>query len=175
MDAENQFVAMGTYTDTSTQVLTTTVTWNSVTTAAATTSNAPGTQGLATALAVGTTSITATDPTTSIVSPGITLTVTTATQYAYATNFGGGTVSQYGIGANGALNPMDTPTVTAGTQPFAIVVDATGHYAYVINYGSNNLSQYNIGANGTLTAMGTPTVATGTGPNGIAINGSYVY
>src|ERR1039457_3274526 len=142
MDAENQFVAMGTYSDNSTQVLTTSVTWNSVTTATATISNAPGTQGLATALAVGTTSITATDPTTSIVTPGVTLTVPTATQHADATNFGGGTVSQYGIGAGGALNPMVTASVTAGTQPYAIAVDSTGHYAYVVNYGSSNLSQY---------------------------------
>src|ERR1019366_1607112 len=78
MDAENQFVAMGTYSDDSTQVLTTSVTWNAVTTATATIINAPGTQGLATALAVGTTSITATDPPSGSVSPGVTLTVTPA-------------------------------------------------------------------------------------------------
>ncbi|MEO9160048.1 MAG: Ig-like domain-containing protein [Kofleriaceae bacterium] len=53
-----QFTAMGIYTDTTMQDITTTVTWTS--TAGATISNAAGTQGLATAAAVGTPTITAT-------------------------------------------------------------------------------------------------------------------
>jgi hypothetical protein len=55
-----QFTATGTYSDGSTQVITTTVTWASVSTAVATVSNASGTQGLATGVAVGTSTITAT-------------------------------------------------------------------------------------------------------------------
>jgi uncharacterized protein YjdB len=55
-----QFTAIGVYSDSSTQDLTTQVSWSSVNTAAATISNAPGTQGLASAVAAGGTTITAT-------------------------------------------------------------------------------------------------------------------
>ena len=56
-----QFTAMGIYTDTTMHDITTTVTWTS--TAGATISNATGTQGLATAAAVSTPTITATQGT----------------------------------------------------------------------------------------------------------------
>ncbi|MGV3620594.1 MAG: beta strand repeat-containing protein, partial [Archangium sp.] len=55
-----QFTATGTYSDTSTQNITSTVTWTSSATARATISNAAGSQGLATAATVGSTTITAT-------------------------------------------------------------------------------------------------------------------
>ncbi|TGL34859.1 hypothetical protein EHQ52_10240 [Leptospira koniambonensis] len=70
------FIATGTYTDSSTQNLTTSVTWASSDTSKATISNAAGTEGKATAVAVGTTNITATLGT--ITSPSTTLTVTAA-------------------------------------------------------------------------------------------------
>jgi hypothetical protein len=53
------FVATGTYTDASTLPLTTGVTWSSSQPTVATISNAPGSQGVATSVAVGTTMITA--------------------------------------------------------------------------------------------------------------------
>jgi hypothetical protein len=55
-----QFTATGTYTNGTTQDLTTTVTWSSSSTATATISNAAGTKGLATTIATGSTTITAT-------------------------------------------------------------------------------------------------------------------
>ena len=55
-----QFIATGTYTDQSTADLTNQVTWASSNTSVATISNAPGSQGLASALSPGTTAITAT-------------------------------------------------------------------------------------------------------------------
>jgi hypothetical protein len=55
-----QFVATGTFSDHSNRPLTSQVTWMSSNTAAATISNAPGTQGLATAVGTGTSTITAT-------------------------------------------------------------------------------------------------------------------
>ena len=54
-----QFAAVGTYTDNSTQDLTTQVSWTSSTPATATISNASGSQGVATSAAVGTTTIAA--------------------------------------------------------------------------------------------------------------------
>jgi 6-phosphogluconolactonase (cycloisomerase 2 family) len=44
--------------------------------------------------------------------------------YAYATNRGESSLSQYTIGAGGALTPMATPTVAAGLNPTSI---ATGY------------------------------------------------
>src|SRR5207249_3669841 len=55
-----QFTATGTFSDSTTQDLTTQVTWSSSSTAVATISNAGGSQGLATSVAAGTTTITAT-------------------------------------------------------------------------------------------------------------------
>jgi hypothetical protein len=52
-----QYTATGTYSDGSRQVITTQVTWSSSNTAAAVISNAPGSQGVATAVAVGSTEI----------------------------------------------------------------------------------------------------------------------
>ena len=71
-----QFVAVGTFSDSSTLALTTQVTWASSNTAVATISNAAGSQGLATAAAlrVGTSTITAALNT--VTSNGATLTVT---------------------------------------------------------------------------------------------------
>jgi trimeric autotransporter adhesin len=55
-----QFAATGTYTDNSTQPLTTSVTWSSADTTVASISNAPGSNGLASSVAQGTVTITAT-------------------------------------------------------------------------------------------------------------------
>src|SRR5207249_2113180 len=54
-----QFTATGTYSDSSTQDLTTQVTWASATTSVATISNASGSKGLASAVGTGTSTITA--------------------------------------------------------------------------------------------------------------------
>ena len=79
-----QFIATGTYSDQSTHVITTQVTWNATTTApagvpanfVATISNAAGSQGLATTTAAGTAAITASSGT---IVGNATLTVTPAT------------------------------------------------------------------------------------------------
>lgn len=76
-----QFTATGTYTDSSTQDLTASVTWSSSDTSKATISNAGGSQGLATTLAAGSTTITATS---GAISNNTTLTVTAATLVSIA-------------------------------------------------------------------------------------------
>jgi len=68
-----QFMATGTYSDATTQDITTQVTWNSSNTAIATVSSAAGSEGLATPVAAGMTSISAT---VSAISGSTTLTVT---------------------------------------------------------------------------------------------------
>ena len=59
LGGSQQFTATGTYSDSSTQNITTSVTWTSGSTAVATISNAAGSQGLATSAGVGTSAITA--------------------------------------------------------------------------------------------------------------------
>jgi uncharacterized repeat protein (TIGR03803 family) len=70
-----QLIATGTYSDNSTQILTTAVTWASSDASIAPISNASGSQGQATGLVVGSTSISAALG--SVTSPTLTLTVTT--------------------------------------------------------------------------------------------------
>lgn len=78
--ATQQFTATGTYSDSTTADITSTVTWNSGTPATATISAA----GLATGVAAGTTAITATLGT--VTSPGVTLTVIAVTSIAVTPN-----------------------------------------------------------------------------------------
>ena len=195
--ASRQFTATGTYTDGTSQNITTDVTWSSVphatTTPVASISNAAATQtgastqGLATGVAVGSTMIVATDPATQVA--GSTTLTVTHTEYAYATNFGytpnDNSVSQYTVGTNGALAPMTTPTVgtsTAandGNNPFAIAVDPTGHYAYTANYyyQSNSptrstVSQFTISpTDGSLALIVNTAAPTGTVAAGVQPNG----
>jgi trimeric autotransporter adhesin len=166
-----QFTAMGTYTDGSMQNLSTAVTWSSSASAIATISNAAGSNGLATASSVGSTSISAALG--SIVSPSVTLTVTAAPEYAYVTNQNDNTVSEFTIGAEGALSLIGT--VATGNEPNAVAVDPTGQYAYVANWNDGSISEYTVGAGGALSSIGT--VPAGTNPASIAIDssGQYVY
>jgi hypothetical protein len=78
---KQQLVATGTFSDGTTQVLTTTVTWASATPATATISNANGSRGLASSVAVGSTVISATSGT---IKGETTLTVTAATLVSIA-------------------------------------------------------------------------------------------
>ena len=160
------FLATGTYTDKSTKDITTTVVWASSEPAIATIG---ASTGIVTSLTTGTTSINAVSGT--IQSNPVTLTVSSQL-FAYATNFGDGTVSQYSVGANGALTPLSTPTVTVSFQPFAITVEPTGQYAYVADYGADLVSELTIGSNGELTVIGTVPTGDNSKPNGITIDHS---
>lgn len=170
-----QFTATGTYTDHSTQNLTASVTWSSSATTVATISNAAGSEGLATAAALGSTSIGAASG--SIVSAPVTLTVSAGVQYAYVTDNGDDTVSQYSVGAGGALSALSPATVASGVGPDAICVDPTGSYAFVANSGDNTVSQYTLGAGGALVAMNPASIAAGNYPQSITVDptGRYVY
>jgi YVTN family beta-propeller protein len=166
-----QFTATGTYTDSSIQNLTASVTWTSSATTIASISNASGSSGLATAVGVGSTSISA--ALSGVTSPSATLTATAATEYAYASNQSDNTVSQYTIGAAGALS--GTGTAAAGDEPNAFGIDPSGLYLYVANWSDDTISEYLIGTGGALTAIGT--IATGSNPGSIAVDpaGPYVY
>lgn len=118
-----QFTATGTYSDSSNQDLTAVVTWASSATSVATVSNAGGTKGLASSVAVGVTTIGATDPGTSITG-NTSLTVTGQVAFRGASSAGAasgittlvlatpvGTVAGDVMVAAVAIRP-DTATIT---------------------------------------------------------------
>jgi uncharacterized repeat protein (TIGR03803 family) len=92
--ATEQFTATGTYSDNSTKILTTAVTWASSDTSVAVISNAARSQGLATGLVVGSTSISAALG--SETSPTVTLTVTAQVE-SVLYSFGSGSDGQIPI------------------------------------------------------------------------------
>ena len=102
-----QFAATGTFSDNSTQDLTTAVTWSSGTLATATISNAGGSEGLATSVATGTTTIAATHAATSIAG-STTLTVTAAIVFRAA--------SSASAGASTTTLTVPTPSGTAAGE-----------------------------------------------------------
>ena len=79
-----QFNAIGTFSDGSHRDLTRAVTWSSTNTFVAKISNAAGSDGLASAVGLGTTNITAFDPTNGMQAPPVTMRVTAATLVSLA-------------------------------------------------------------------------------------------
>ena len=98
-------------------------------------------------------------------------------QSAYVANVSSGSVSQYDIGAGGALSPKNPATVAAGTFPNGVAVSPDGGSVYVTNIGDDSVSQYDIGAGGALSPKNPATVAAGDGPNEVAVSpdGGSVY
>lgn len=106
-----QFTATGTYSDGSTQNLTSTATWSSTSAAVATISNASGSQGLASAVAIGSTTITAASGTIS-----------------GSTNF---TVT--GFALTGSLNtPREFQTSTLQTNDSPILIGGTDNNGNIL-------------------------------------------
>ena len=137
-----QYVAIGTYADHSTQVITTSVTWNSSNTTVATISNSQGTQGLATSgTTAGMTTITATSGL--ITSLPATLTVTSATLVSIA------------------VTPM-TPQIVYQTQQAFV---ATGTYSDSstqvitgsVTWASSDTTKITITVSGVATGVNTTT------------------
>jgi DNA-binding beta-propeller fold protein YncE len=105
--------------------------------------------------------------------------------YLYVANAGDNTVSQFNVGASGALTLAAGSPVTTGTFPFSLTVDHLGRYVYVANSGSPNgvavastISQYTITAGtGALAPIGTGSVAAGLGVSSVTVDptGMYAY
>ena len=85
------------------------------------------------------------------------------TESVYVVDDGSSAISQFGIGAAGALSPLSPPAVPTGSDnSFNVAVTPNGTNAYVTNGSLGSVSQYTINpADGTLFAMSPPTVATG--------------
>ena len=111
-------------------------------------------------------------------------------KYAYVANYAcsgpgcsaaQGTISQYTLGADGALTPLSPATVNTGSatsQPNSLIVDPASAYLYVANAGDNTVSQFIIDASsGALTLKGSPVATGGTTPFSVTVDpsGLYVY
>ena len=133
--ATENFVATGTYSDTTTKVITTSVTWSSSDTTIATI--AP-TTGIATATTkTGSTTITATSGSGASAITGNTKLTVGVGPFAYAANTNGGspagTISAFTEGSAGDLTAEGTSAIAAGKNPLAVTTDPLGKYVYVIN------------------------------------------
>ncbi len=162
-----QFIATGTYTDATTQDLTSSMTWKTtpLVSAIATISNAPGSNGVATALTVGgPITITATDPTNPLVPPGTAqLTVTNAPNLRLVKSFGtfGGSAGMTNQGTLTVINGNIGTIATAATS-------VTGFHDTEGDIFTETGS--NIGAvNGTIYTCTNST----TGPNSTGVNAAY--
>lgn len=154
-----QFTATGTYTDNTVQNITTSVTWSSGTPATATISNAPGTKGLATSVATGATTITATDSgsgifgsTTLTVTPAVltAIDVTPATpsialgttqQFAATGTYSDGTMQTLTTAVTWSSNDLAVATISnaPGTKGLATSV-ATGACTITATHAGSGLS-----------------------------------
>ncbi len=174
LDATQPFTATGVFTDGSLQPYTQIVTWASSAPAVLSVSSvAPA--GLATSIAAGSTTVTATDPTTSlfgsasvaVISPAVVTAVATGYDFACAILNGG--VQCWGGNAHGELGdgtttsssvPVQVTGLTTGVQ--AISVGAFNACALVNGgvqcWGSNNEGQL---GNGTTTSSSVPVQVSG--------------
>lgn len=98
--------------------------------------------------------------------------------YAYVSIYGGSgdplgtTLTQYTVNpSSGALTPMTSPTVTAGSGPYSVVVDPSGYGVFSSNYNDNSISQFIISGTGSLPGVASHTFNTNIGgPTSIAIH-----
>ncbi|MBL8018232.1 MAG: beta-propeller fold lactonase family protein [Leptospirales bacterium] len=95
--------------------------------------------------------------------------------FLYAVGQSPSQINMYGIGSNGALTPLATPTLlTGGSTANATAAEATGRFLYVANTGSANIAAFSINpVSGQLTLLGT--VPSGTSPNGLAVYSTMIY
>ncbi len=127
-----QFTATGTYTDGSTADLTTQVTWASGTISVATISNTAGSQGLASTLATGTTSITAALGGITSLSDPLTVTAAALTSIAVAPvnpSVAKGLTEQFtatGTYSDGSTANLTTQVTWASATPTVASINASG-------------------------------------------------
>ena len=99
-------------------------------------------------------------------------------KYAYVTNGGDHTISQYKVCqytdltcTQGTLSANGSPVAVGSVSPRGISVDDGN--VYVVSKDGKTVSQFTIGSNGQLSATPTSTIATGNGASNIAINPAF--
>jgi uncharacterized repeat protein (TIGR03803 family) len=111
---QQAFIATGTYTDNTTQIITDSVTWNSASPAVASIGNTSGLQGQATGLSIGSSVISA--ALNGVTSAPVTLTVTSATLVSIAVSVANPSVAlglNQQFTATGTYSDLSTQTLTA--------------------------------------------------------------
>ena len=86
-------------------------------------------------------------------------------------------MSQYDVGADGALSFKRPATVPAGRTPFAVGISPDGASVYVTDQGAVNipgaLYQFDVASDGTLSAKTPASLAAGRAPTGIAVSPAF--
>ncbi|MFT7169609.1 MAG: hypothetical protein ACI80K_002748, partial [Paracoccaceae bacterium] len=156
LGTDQQFVAIGTYTDASTQDLTTSVTWSSAAPGTATISNAGGSEGLASSVGTGTASISAIDPGTGVngsasltVTPAVLVSITVTPPAASITM--GSTEAYTATGTYSDVSTQDlttSATWTSSTPATATVSNAGGSegLATAVALGSTTITAIDSGS-----------------------------
>jgi DNA-binding beta-propeller fold protein YncE len=162
-----QFIAIGTYDDNTTENITSSVSWSSSDASVA--PIAPS--GLAKGVGTGSTLITATAGTISSSSSDLTINV-----FAYITNFGNNTVSVCAVNADSTLGTCNQFSDASFNGPAGIQVNATATLAYVANANINlstmlySVSVCPINSNGTLSTCYDSADSTFNSPPSVALN-----
>ena len=106
------------------------------------------------------------------------ITIDPAGSYAYVTNHGSDSITQFKINGDGSLSYVLCSTQDTGWFPVGMSINPDGEYAYVANLGSHNIWMYSISSRtGKLTPLKNPTRVWTWTPYTIAINpaGTYAY
>ena len=170
-----QFSATGTFSDSSTSDLTRSVAWSAVNSSVASIASL----GLATGVALGTTSVTAS--LNGVTGSGNITTQAFAPKYAYVINNGDNTISGYTIdAATGLLTPVPgSPFASGVPEPFGISLDPQGRFIYVVGGATGSVASFAVNAaTGALTpAPGSPYVTGADIAEGVATDpqGKFVY
>ena len=158
-----QFTATGTYTDNSTQDLTTQVTWSSSNTGVASISNASGSQGLASSAGVGNTTITATSGSVSG-STGLTVTPTYS--------IGGSITGLSGSGLVLTDNGGSALPVSSGATSFTFSNQLSYGSPYAVAVSTQPIGQTCTVSSGSGTVTGTVTSVSVSCVNSYTIGGT---
>ena len=97
-------------------------------------------------------------------------------EFLYVGTVGGNAISQYRVGANGAMVPLSPATIKAGIGPSDIQITPNGRFLYAIDT-ANTLSQYRISADGRLKPLSPATIPVDFAARSLAIDptGRYAY
>ena len=152
---KRRYRAIGTYSDNSTQDLTSQVTWSATGNAGVTISNSSvgiqqkGEATISLSAPVGTAAQISAEI--GGLMPSSTLNIG---RFAYVANEGSNDISVFEIEADGKLTLVETPPAD-GFGPSCVSVDPSGRYAYVTNNSTGDVSVFSIAPSGTLTLVET--------------------
>lgn len=87
--------------------------------------------------------------------------------HLYVANYGTSNVSLFSVASDGALAPMSSPTVQAGTNPSQLLIDPIGNFLLVGNIGAKTVTVLPIKSDGTFSSG--QTVNLGAVPQAFAV------